>query len=133
MASDAQRIWEATRTPLEKYRNTLEEIVQLYSLGFFGGGAVGQRTAGRAGLQAQAEYLSAYDRLHQGRSNWIGGGLAGSADAYRALYGQLYGRGEKNTQQEALAEARVQTHHLEAILDAIRRQVEPQNFPEADL
>jgi hypothetical protein len=135
MAAAAARIWDATRTPLEKYRNALAEIAQLYSLGFFGGGAVGQRTAGRAGLQAQAEYLSASDRLHQGRSNWVGPGLAGSADAYRALYGQLFGRGEKTTQQEALAEARAQTRHLEAIrrMMEVVKQIEPQNFPEADL
>jgi hypothetical protein len=119
----AQKFYEESRTPLQKYLEALEEINAYWQSGW-----IGEGTAGRAGLHAQREYVSDYERLHPRRDNWSHAGEFGSAEAYRSLYSALFGD-TASRKDQALEEAKKHTISLNDLVTLMRIMSNKQGIP----
>lgn len=93
MASSGAKVFEATRTPLEKYEATLQRLSDLLKVGVLGEGAEGWETYGRAVRKAREEVEKAIgttekakvkaEKLQLAGAREVGAGFRGHAAAFR--------------------------------------------------
>ncbi len=131
LTQDAKRVFDATRTPAERFRKTLEDLQRLADVGALGRGPAAEETLRRAVQKARAEMRAAFSQVDKVPTPQLAAAIEmGSAEAFSAIHGIP---GRQNKQLDILKQSEAELERIrksnEEIRDALARPIPTVKIP----